>query len=106
MCAPGFPASSDDADKPFLLDHAKALVASGVIVSVIAPAVAGLPLRQTIDGVNIRRVRYGPRKMETLAATGSMYKEARGVKAILVIPMLAALCVAVWREARKKPIIL
>ena len=88
MCAPGFPASSDDADKPFLLDHAKALVASGVIVSVIAPAVAGLPLRQTIDGVNIRRVRYGPQKMETLASTGSMYREARRLKSIMVIPMM------------------
>ena len=25
LCAPGFPTSSDDADKPFLLDHATAL---------------------------------------------------------------------------------
>ena len=106
MCAPGFPASSDDADKPFLLDHAKALVASGVIVSVIAPAVAGLPLRQTIDGVNIRRVRYGPQKMETLASTGSMYREARRLKSIMVIPMMIALCVAMVSEARKKSAVL
>ena len=106
MCAPGFPASNDDADKPFLLDHAKALVAHGVSVSVISPAVDGLPSRQIIDGVNIRRVRYGPRKMETLAATGSMYREARGVKALLAIPMIVALCAAMWVETRKKPVIL
>ena len=106
MCAPGFPASKDDADKPFLLDHAKALAACGVRVSVISPAVDGSPARQTIDGVNIRRVRYGPRKMETLAATGSMYREARGLKSILVLPMVAALCFAMWRETRKETAIL
>jgi glycosyltransferase involved in cell wall biosynthesis len=101
MCVPGFPASNDDADKPFLLDHAKALVACGVHVSVVSPAVHDLPSRQTIDGVEIRRVRYGPRRMETLAATGSMYREARGLKSILVVPMIVALCVATWREARQ-----
>ena len=106
MCAPGFPASSDDADKPFLLDHAKALVACGADVSVVSPAVHGSPSRQTIDGVKIRRVRYGPRKMETLAATGSMYREARGIKSILVIPMVIALGIATWREARNKSAIL
>ena len=91
LCAPGFPTSSDDADKPFLLDHAIALTEAGLQVTVVSPAVSGAPSRQTIDGVKVHRVRYAPRRLETLATTGSMYKEAAGIKALLVLPMIASM---------------
>ena len=72
----------------------------------MSPALVGAPSRQTIDGVDVCRVRYAPRRLQTLAATGSMYREARGPKGLLVLPMIIALCVAVWRESRRGTTIL
>ena len=48
MCTPGFPVSFDDPHKPFLLDHAMALAASGTKVTVVCPAHPDAPLSQTI----------------------------------------------------------
>ena len=106
LCTPGFPLSRDDSDKPFLLDHARALRDQGLEVTVVCPAVAGAPSRQTIEAIRVVRTRYAPRSMQTLAATGSMYKEARGIKALLAFPMMVAMCVAAFREARREPTVL
>ena len=101
LCAPGFPTSNDDADKPFLLDHAIALTEAGLQVTVVSPAVSGAPSRQTIDGVKVHRVRYAPRRLETLATTGSMYKEDAGIKALLALPMIASMVFSAVRELRR-----
>ena len=93
ICAPGFPSSRDDSDKPFLLDHAKALVSTGLKVTVICPAVPGLPRRQVVEDILVLRVRYAPRRFETLASTGAMYREARGLRALLAIPMIAGMII-------------
>ena len=103
LCTPGFPASADDPDKPFLLDHATALVDAGLQVSVVCPAFPGRPARQTLSGIEILRVRYAPRRLETLAATGAMYREARGLKALLAVPMIVSMFVATMRELRQGP---
>ena len=102
LCAPGFPASIDDADKPFLLNHAMALSKAGIRVTVVCPMVNGLPLRHHIDGIEVVRVRYAPRRLQTLASTGSMYREARGLKSLLVIPMLLSLVSRMVLELRRK----
>ena len=103
LCAPGFPVSADDPDKPFLLDHATALVDAGLQVSVVCPASPGRPARQTLNGIEIFRVRYAPRRLETLAATGAMYREARGLKALLAVPMIVSMFVATMKELRQGP---
>lgn len=100
LCVPGFPVSQDDSDKPFLLTHARSIASSGISVTVVAPACPGSPSRQEIDGIKIVRVRYALRRWETLAATGSMYREARGLKALLVPFMLLGLIWGTVREAR------
>ncbi len=100
LCAPGFPSSTEDPDKPFLLDHASSLVDVGLDVTVVCPMTPGAPRRQVLNGVVIHRVRYAPRRLETLAATGSMYKEARGIKALLALPMLISMFVTALRSAR------
>jgi glycosyltransferase involved in cell wall biosynthesis len=105
LCAPGFPSSRDDSDKPFLLNHALALVSAGFDVTVVCPSAPGLPNRQTVEGIQVVRTRYAPRRFETLAATGSMYREARGARSVLVVPMIAALVVAAIRESRKNNVI-
>ena len=102
LCAPGFPASTDDHDKPFLYDHATALVSAGLNVRVVCPASPGLPAHHTVGDVEVFRVRYAPRRIETLAATGAMYREARGLKALLVAPMIISLTCAMIRQMRSK----
>ena len=101
LCCPGFPSSSDSADKPFLLDHAQAIRRLGIHVTVICPSVPGLPSRSKINGVTVIRVRYAPHRLETLASTGAMYKEANGWRGVFVIPMLIALLWATLREAKQ-----
>jgi len=100
LCVPGFPASLDDSDKPFLLDHARALVAAGIDVTVICPAKPGLPGFQDVEGIEVIRARYAPRRFETLAATGSMYREARGFRMVWVVPMLLSMTLTALRRAR------
>ncbi len=100
VCVPGFPVSAEDPDKPFLLNHVISIANSGVLVTVVAPACAGSPAKQIIEGVRVVRVRYAPRKWETLAATGAMYREARGIKALLVPLMLLAMVYRTIREIR------
>jgi len=100
LAAPGFPISRDDPDKPFLLDHAIALIEAGLSVTVICPSSPNVPTRQTIEHVEVIRARYAPRRLETLASTGSMYREARGFKALLAIPMMCSMVVAMMRELR------
>ncbi|MBM45473.1 MAG: hypothetical protein CL458_04360 [Acidimicrobiaceae bacterium] len=102
LCAPGFPASADDPDKPFLLNHARALSAAGMRVTVVCPMVNGLPPRYQLEGIEVIRVRYAPRKLQTLAATGAMYREARGLKGLLVLPMLISMTVMMVRQLRQK----
>ena len=101
MSTPGFPVSCDDADKPFLLNPARALVEAGFRVTIVCPALPGLSGRNEVEGVEVVRVRYAPKRLETLAATGSMYREARGVKSLLVLPMLLAMTIAMIRELRR-----
>lgn len=101
ICAPGFPTSVQDPDKPFLFNHTRALRAAGWEVVVISPAFPGLPNRQIIDGIEVLRVRYAPRRLETLATTGAMYREARGLKSFLVIPMIFSMVTATFRQFRR-----
>jgi len=41
-------------------------------VRVVAPAAAGLPAAEQIEGVSVERFRYAPRRYESLAYTGNM----------------------------------
>lgn len=68
----------------------------------VCPMVNGLPRHDEIEGIEIIRVRYAPRRIQTLASTGSMYREARGIKSLLVIPMLLSLILAMVNELRRK----
>ena len=98
LSAPGFPVSKEDPDKPFLLNHAKALMDAGFKVIVVCPALPHLSGRHMVEGIEVIRVRYAPRRFQTLALTGAMYNEARGLKSLLVLPMLFAMIAATRRE--------
>ncbi len=62
----------------FILRLAVALAARNVEVRVLAPTAARLADRDTIDGIEVRRFRYAPRRWETLAYTGTMAEQVGG----------------------------
>src|SRR5882672_965859 len=67
-----FPRSEGDAAGSFILRLAVALRGEDVKVRVVAPAAAGRPASEEIEGVSVERFRYAPRKYEKLAYTGNM----------------------------------
>jgi glycosyltransferase involved in cell wall biosynthesis len=73
-----FPRSSGDVAGAFILRLAVALGARGIEVRVLAPAAARLSDRDTIEGIELRRFRYAPRRWETLAYTGTMAAQVGG----------------------------
>jgi glycosyltransferase involved in cell wall biosynthesis len=67
-----FPRREGDAAGSFILRLAVALRAEDVKVHVVAPAAAGVPASEEIEGVRVDRFRYAPRRYEKLAYTGNM----------------------------------
>jgi len=67
-----FPRREGDAAGSFILRLAVALRAEDVKVQVVAPATAGVPASEEIEGVPVDRFRYAPRRYEKLAYTGNM----------------------------------
>jgi glycosyltransferase involved in cell wall biosynthesis len=72
-----FPRQAGDAAGSFVLRLAVALGRQGVAVQVVAPAAAGAAPRDRIEGVDVRRFRYAPRSLETLAYVGNMASQVR-----------------------------
>lgn len=98
-----FPRHPGDAAGSFLLRLAQALAAEQVEVHVIAPAAAGLSPHDEASGIPVRRFRYAPRRLETLAYTGTMAQtvaaswSARGALVGLLAGEFAAALGAVRR---------
>jgi glycosyltransferase involved in cell wall biosynthesis len=73
-----FPRTEGDAAGSFILRLAVALRGEDVKVHVVAPAAAGLPASEEIEGVSVERFRYAPRRYEKLAYTGNMAGDVAG----------------------------
>src|SRR6185503_6889582 len=67
-----FPRELGDAPGSFVLRLATALRGEGVDTHVVAPAARGLADHDKLDGIQVDRFRYAPRRFETLAYTGNM----------------------------------
>ncbi len=102
LVAPGFPTSLDDHHKPFLLDHARALAGAGAEVTVVCPAHPDAPRRHVVGDIEVRRVRFAPRRIEARVALGESYRVFSGLSALWVIPMIARLTLAAARQARRR----
>ena len=102
LVTPGFPTSLDDHHKPFLADHARALAATGADVTVVCPAHPDAPRRRDVDGIEVRRVRFAPARIEARVALGESYRVFSGLAALWVIPMIARLTLAAARQARNR----
>ena len=99
--AHAFPRSRDDLTGGFLLRLAAALRAEGVEVAALAPAAAGLAASERLDGVQVRRYRYAPRRAERLAYAGEMHRRAASpAGAVALAGLLAAGALAARRAAR------
>lgn len=95
-----YPRYGTDAAGSFLHRLAIALRAGGCELRVLVPSGPDLSAEEEIDGVSIRRFRYAPRGMESLAYTGTMAEQVLGSfrgKGALA-GLLAAGSVAVRRE--------
>ncbi len=67
-----YPRWSGDLSGAFLATLAAGLVRRGVEVRVLAPSDEGQGGEEERDGVFVRRVRYAPRRLETIAYRGTM----------------------------------
>jgi glycosyltransferase involved in cell wall biosynthesis len=90
-----FPRWPGDAAGSFLLTLARALHEHGASVHVVAPAGAGASPSDDFDGVTVERVRYAPRRLETLAYTGTMAAQVR--TGLGAMGALAGLLATQWR---------
>ena len=72
-----FPRDEGDAAGSFILRLARALKGEGVNVRVVAPGATGLTAHESMDGVEVQRFRYAPRRYETLAYGGNMAEQVR-----------------------------
>jgi len=73
-----YPRFAEDAAGSFLHRLATALQAGGCAVRVLAPSGPGLAGEEVLDGISIRRFRYAPKGMESLAYTGTMAEQVLG----------------------------
>src|SRR6266536_1923848 len=90
FAAHAFPRHQGDLTGGFLLRLAEALEREGVDVQAVAPAAPGLPARDRLRGVAVRRYRYAPRRAETLAYTGGMHLRAASPTGALALRRVAA----------------
>jgi glycosyltransferase involved in cell wall biosynthesis len=93
-----YPRFAGDPVGSFIANLAVALRDEGVDVIVSAPSAPDLPLHDSLDGIRIERFRYAPRRMETLAYTGTMGAQVKeSVQGKLA---MAAYLAAALRAAR------
>ena len=76
--AHAFPRSREDPVGLFVAQLALALREEGIETVVVAPSAPGLAARDEFMGIPVRRYRYAPRPLETLAYTGTMGEQVRG----------------------------
>ena len=72
-----FPRGDGDAPGSFVLRLASALKNEGVEATVVAPSGPDLPAHATLDGIEVTRFHYAPRRFETLAYTGTMAQQVQ-----------------------------
>lgn len=102
VLATTFPARAGDGTPEFVLTLSAALAAAGVEVHAVVPRVPGAPPREVVEGVEVRRVAYFPRRFEGLAHGAIMANlRAQRWRAAEAPSLVGALAVAARREVRR-----
>ncbi|MBS0570649.1 MAG: glycosyltransferase [Proteobacteria bacterium] len=97
-----FPRWADDTEPGFVFELCRRLAAR-FEVRVLAPHAPGAALRETLDGVEVIRYRYAPRRLQTLAYGGGIVPKLRRQpwKWLLVPVFLVGQYRAIRRELRR-----
>jgi glycosyltransferase involved in cell wall biosynthesis len=95
-----FPRDARDHVAPFLLDLAHAEQEAGLDVAVLAPHDAGLPVIDTVAGVEVHRFRYGLAPMERLSYRGGLLGSSRRIGGLMLPVYLASFAKAAEKAAR------
>lgn len=104
MLATTFPAQSGDGTPEFVLTLAKSL--RDHAVTVLAPRMPGASRRETIDGVDVRRVAYFPSRWEGLASDAIMPTLRSQPWRVIEVPFLfGALLLAAWRTVKRERVV-
>ncbi len=67
----------------------------------VCPAHPDAPRHGEVGGIEVRRVRFAPARVEARVALGESYRVFSGLSALWVIPMIARLVLAAARQARR-----
>ncbi|MHB8467202.1 MAG: glycosyltransferase [Acidimicrobiales bacterium] len=95
-----FPRADGDTTGPFLADLVAAQRDAGIDVSVLAPHAPGVS--SSVEGVPVRRFRYGPVRLERLAYGPGLLAVGRTASGSAMIPAyLAAMAAATRAEVRR-----
>ena len=102
MLSSTYPRWPHDTLPPFVHELAKRLVTLGLEVTVLTPHIPGASVHDVLDGVPVRRFRYGPDSLEQLAGPGGMMGRIREQpRRLLLVPLfLVALALAISRILR------
>src|SRR3954453_11477461 len=68
-----YPRFAGDPAGAFVARIAQGIAASGGSVEVLAPHAPGIPADECVEGVQVRRFRYGPEFMERVAYSGNLH---------------------------------
>jgi glycosyltransferase involved in cell wall biosynthesis len=102
--AHAYPRYLGDPVGSFVHNLAVALRDERIDVVVAAPGAPGVPAHDVLEGIPVHRFRYAPRSRETLAYTGTMNAQARGIMGmgILAAFLLADLTAAARIRRRER----
>ena len=93
-----YPRWAGDSQAPFLGHWAQALVNAGHEITVIAPHDQWAAETEVLDGVRLRRVRYGDDAYETIAYRGQMHELVKSPAGLMRLGTLTSRMVQAIRE--------
>jgi len=100
-----YPRSDEDYEVPWLRESVNRIAARGHEVTVIVPSYSGLK-NHMIDGIEVRRFRYAPRRLEKLThgeGAPNKLKKNPFLKVLTLTYLLSGIW-SVWRICREKRI--
>lgn len=93
-----YPRWAGDSQAPFLGHWAKALIERGHQITVIAPHDKGAAEEEMLDGVRVRRVRYGTDDRQQVAYRGQMHELVKSPSGLMQLRSLTREMVKAIRE--------
>jgi colanic acid/amylovoran biosynthesis glycosyltransferase len=101
VLATTFPAQAGDGTPEFVLTLSAAIAQRGAVVTTIAPRLPGALSHEVIDGVEVHRFPYFPRRWEGLANGGIMPNlRTDRWRWLEVLPLIASFILTTWRQVR------